>query len=152
MNRFKFLILISIFFFFVDNSYSQDSALRLDIKPEKITVRNGGAVSVMTKIINPGRIVQHLQIWSCSYYDNWIVDNPFVKLEAWPCNKNFFEAVTLKPGEDYANRLSLKITVPAEEILVEKLVFKLGFKRSADEQTSVIWSRPIKMEIKENIH
>ena len=127
----KNLILTLILFLISSVGYTQDSALRVEIKPEQKSVKNGEEVSVMTKIINTSHKDQHLQVWSCSYYDNWIVENPFVKLEKWPCNKNFITEVVLKPGKTYENKLSLRIDVPAEKILVGKVTFRLGFKTAS---------------------
>ena len=111
----------------------------------------------MTKIINTSHKDQHLQVWSCSYYNNWIIDSPWVQLKAWPCKKNFVDEVVLKSGETYENKLSLKIGVPAEEILVEKVTFKLGFKAAVDPfsqkmtEASIVWSDSVTLQTKENL-
>ena len=151
----KIIILTSIFFLFVSSSYSQDIALRVEIKPEQQSVKNGEEFSVMTKIINTSHKDQHLQVWSCSYYDNWIINSPWVQLKAWPCKENAVDEVVLKSGEIYENKLSLKIGVPAEEILVREVTFKLGFKMAPSDssnpliETPVVWSNLVTIQIKE---
>ena len=153
----KVLAFIIVFLFFTSTGHSQDSALRIEIQPKQKSVKNGEEVSVVTKIINTSNKDQHLQVWSCSYYDNWIVNSPFVKLNAWPCRKNFVHEVVLKPGKTYENKLSLKIIVPADKNMLEKIIFKLGFKTFIKPATGdikpkeipVIWSNPVTIMIKE---
>ncbi len=153
----KFLLLTTLILFFMGSlGYGQDSGLRVEIKPEQTTVKNDEEISVMTKIINTSHTDQHLQIWGCSYYDNWSVDSPFIKLQDWPCEKNPINDVVLKPKEKYENKLSLKITVPAEEVLVKQINFRLGFKPwweltkgNIIPNSSVVWSNPITIKIKE---
>ena len=149
------LILTLILFLISSVGYAQESNLRVVIKPEQQSVKNGEEFSVMTKIMNTSHKDQHFQVWSCSYYDNWIVDSTYTKLEEWPCDKNFITEIVLKPGKIYENKLSLKIEVPAEKNLVRKVIFKLGFKTAADShnqkvtETPIIWSNPVTMQIKE---
>ncbi len=150
---------LMIVLLFSCTSYAQESALRVEIKSEQRSVKTGESFEVTTQIVNISQKDQHLQIWACSYSDNWVTDNPYVHLNGEPCNKNFIGNVVLKRGEVYENRLSLNITVSAEEILVEEVTFKLGFKlfdKTAKDEvisdvSAVIWSNPMSMKIKENL-
>ena len=89
--------------------YAEESALRVEIKSGQKSVKTGESFEVTTKIVNISQKDQHLQIWSCSYSDNWATDNPFVHLNGESCDKNFVGNVLLKRGEVYKNRLSLRI-------------------------------------------
>ena len=150
----KILFLAVISFFINASGHASDSKLKIEVKPAKMLVKNGQEISIDTIIENVGKEVQRLEVWSCSYYDNWNVDSPFVKLQGWACRKNGVIEVALKPKEKYEKELRLKINVPAEEIQVEKITFKLGFKASLNETSNpkefpIIWSDPIILQIKE---
>ena len=149
----KFVILICIFFFSVAISYSQDSALRVDIKPELTSVKNGEEFSVMTKVINTSHKDQSLHVWSCSYSENWVVDNDLVLISGQVCHGNGVMEVLLKPGEAYEKKLSLKsILASSEGFGSEKVTFRLGFKTFVDgpnNKLPIVWSNPITVDVKE---
>ena len=151
--------------------YTEESHLRVEITPDRTTVKNGEAISVITKVMNISHTNQQLLVWSCAYYDNWSVDSPFVALQAWSCMYNNPVPIPLKPGETYQRQLWIRIDVPAEELQMEKVTFRLGFKTSPAEllfpkelhlfgnvqqydqkppnEAPVIWSDPITLRIGE---
>ena|SRR5947209_11703351 len=83
--------------------------IAIEIKPKQATVKNSQDFSVGTTIRNTGKEDQQLEIWSCSYPEQWIVDNPIVHIMAVSCKKNTVVHVRLKPGEAYDRALSVRI-------------------------------------------
>ena len=117
--------------FFSCTSYAQESGLRVEIKNELASVQPNTSFEVTTKITNTGLQDQSLQVWPCSYSDNWTTDSPFVYLDQQECDKNGILNVLLKSHEVYERKLSLKITnLPAREIMVNEITFILGFMQA----------------------
>ena len=143
-----------LFLFSVPPAQAQEASLRVEIDPDQASVMDGGELTVTTHITNTGSQDIALRVWTCSYSDNWIDDSPFVDLVPWPCDENGLAKYVLKPGEslqNYENKLRLRIFVPADEIAVEQVTFKLGFKASPDkaDTSPVAWSGPITVQVKE---
>ena len=158
MNYSKIILMLMIILFLPAHmSHSQDTALRIDIKPEHESVKNGAEISVLTRIINISQSEQKFEVWSCSYSESWVTDSPHLSLVAVSCKENAITKIVLKPGRVYENKLSIRVAVPAEEILVEDVTFKLGFKpivwstdsQKKENETSIIWSYPVTIKVKE---
>ena len=151
----KNLLLVLVGLLISSAGYAQGSNLRIEINTPQTSVKNDEEISVATTILNTSPQEQHFQVWSCSYYDNWMVDSPYLTLTQWPCTKNGIKEIVLKPGEAYENKLSLKIDVPAQEVMVEEVTFKLGFKTVVEAsqqkvpEAPIIWSQPVTLKIKE---
>ena len=137
-------------------AHGEATTLKVEISTEHATIKNTEQLSVDTKIRNTGNEAQDIQVWSCSYPDNWTSDNLAVSIEQVPCKKNDLIRVRLNPGETYERDLSVQIAVAAEEIQDETVTFRLGFKSpmrgsgSAPDvvtQDEQIWSNPITVKV-----
>lgn len=94
---------------------------------------------------------------TCSWQDFYTVDNPNVKTESVPCDKNIFESITLPPGK--SNTVLLKL-YPADSTDI-KLSFKIGMNlvfyskpmlskeiRNQMHKGNIIWTKPITVKLK----
>lgn len=129
-------------------------ARNLSTKPDLIVeitvsdsaVRKNQAFPVHTIIRNAGQREQSLQVWSCSYAEQWLTDNPAIQIIGDSCNKNDVIRVTLKPGEGYKRDLSIRVVFPAEPRARKSVSFCLGFEPAVSEKAgtaSPIWSKAI---------
>ncbi len=155
MHLRAFLILLSALTA-VPAGFCQNDGLRVELTADRHEVPNLEKFSVSAKIINAGLQDQPIQIWLCSYYESWVVDNPFVTMDPWACSKNPLQKIVLKPGEVYENTsfpLILSVGVPVEEILQDSVTFRLGFKRdilnAQDIEQPLVWSEPLTIQITE---
>lgn len=131
-------------------AHGEASSIIVDIKMVDSTVKRNDDLPVSTTIRNVGTKEQSLQIWSCSYPEQWIVDNPIVHITAVSCNKNDVVHVRLKPGEAYERALSIRIERSAEHQDQKSVTFRLGFKPDISEKTgllSPIWSNAITLRV-----
>ena len=145
---FKIFIMV---LFFSSACSAEEPRLRIEVKADQTSVVNGESVKVTAKITNNGQQDQNLQVWSCSYSDNWKTDNPYVYLDIEPCNKNGIINVVLKSHQVYEKELSLNITVPAQELTLDEVTFILGFRQAVLEggkTEPLAWSNPITLKIK----
>src|SRR5271167_4962264 len=77
-------------------AYSQDLPIRVEIKVAQLAVKNDDEFPVSTTIRNMSAEEQSLQIWSCSYPEQWTSDNPVVHITPASCDKNDVIFVRLK--------------------------------------------------------
>lgn len=144
------VLLLFILFFTGVTAHSEASSIIVDIKMANSTVKGNEDLPVSTSVRNVGAKDQSLQIWSCSYPEQWIVDNPIVHIPAVSCQKNDVVHVRLKPGEAYKRALSIHIERSAEHQVQKSVTFRLGFKPDISEKTglpSPIWSNAITLSV-----
>jgi hypothetical protein len=131
-------------------SPSLASPLKVDIKPAQTTVKNTERLVIHTKINNTSNDVQALQVWSCSYNENWKSDHAAVFVNIAPCRANAPFNLQLKPGEAYERDLSVYVLLATDELQQESLTFRLGFKPWIDppvKSLPFIWSNPITVKV-----
>jgi len=138
---------------FVGKVSGENTGLQIEIRPQRNEVKNTEVVLVDTKISNRGKEDVPIHVWICSYDQNWSSDNVFAVIEGISCGKNFIKTVNLKPGESYESPLSVMVSVLAEELLMEEVTFRLGFRSVTYEAPQgtgeAVWSNPITIKVKE---
>ncbi len=120
----------------------------VEIRMAQSKIKNSEEVTVDTTIRNVSSDEQSLQVWSCSYPEQWITDNPLVHIAPVSCNKNYVVRVRLKPGKVYERTLSIYIGATREK----STTFRLGFRPVTSQKTGatpLIWSNPLKVNITE---
>jgi len=119
-------------------------ALKVTIGIDDKSVEPAGSFSVSTQIQNIGERAITLAIWSCSYSQNWISDNPAVTIESMPCKKNVLEGIALASGRTYTNSLEVRSTTEQP--------FRLGFMNGQLDvkmpASKPVWSNPLTVSIK----
>ena len=132
--------------------------LQVTIQSGKESVKAGDIFPVTTVIQNVGQDVQTLHLWICSYEDHWISDNPNAHVLETLCEKNFIQAVKLKPGQSHKRDLNLRADMapknpPRETPSAKSLRFRLGFtdgdKAESNKVSKPIWSNSIALKIAE---
>lgn len=130
---------------------SQDPSIRAEVSVVRSSVNNGEAFSASTTIRNVGSGSRSLQVWSCSYPDQWTSDNPVVHVRAVPCKKNVIVRIELKPGETYARDLSLLAKIGGTGSSPEVVRFRLGFSSDVSDEKKPprlrIWSNVITIDV-----
>jgi hypothetical protein len=145
-------LLIVMLFFTGSAAYGQDLPTRVEISVVRSTVKNNEEFPVSTTIRNVGRDEQSLQIWSCSYPEQWTADNPDVHIIGAACRKNDVILVGLKPGDAYERTLSIHIGIAAENRTQKSVTFRLGFESATSKKTDIaspIWSNAITVNVTE---
>lgn len=144
------LLVLMLFLFIGMAAYGEDCPMRVGIRVTQSTVNNNGEFLVSTTIRNVSRDEQSLEVWSCSYPQQWTANNPAVHITSVACKKNDVIRVRLKPGEAYERTLSIHIGVAAEHRAQNSVAFRLGFEPVTSEGTgSHIWSNVITVNVTE---
>jgi hypothetical protein len=144
------VLLILILFSTGVTAHGEASSIIVDIKVASFTVKADEYLPVSATIRNVGTKEQSLQMWSCSYPEQWAVDNPIIHLMAVSCNKNVVVHVRLKPDEAYEMAVSIYIERSAEHQVQKSVTFRLGLKPNIFEKTglpSPIWSNAITLRV-----
>ena len=97
---------------------------------------------------------------TCSWQNFYCIDNPDVKIEDVPCDKNIFTLITLPPGK--SNTVLLKL-YPADNSH-KQLSFKIGMNlvfyrkllssneiRNEMDKRNIIWTKPITVKLKQKL-
>jgi hypothetical protein len=130
-------------------SRGDDLPMRVEIKLAQLAVRNNEEFSVSTVVRNISGGAQSLQVWSCSYSEQWTPDNSAIRLTPAACKKNDIVQVRLGPGEVYQRTLSARIRL-AEPRIPGPVTFRLEFRPGGSEKTGVsLWSNAITAEVEE---
>jgi len=127
-------------------------SLNVTVETTQNNVKNSGFLPVIINIRNVGDAVQTLHLYSCSRQNNWKTDNPFVLVVGGPCKKDVLRDVNLKSGEIYKTNETLKITVPAIDVSISSLSFRLGFtdgRWGNYNQLPSTWSNQITINVME---
>jgi hypothetical protein len=127
-------------------------SLNVTVETTQNNVKNGGFLPVIINIRNVGDAVQTLHLYSCSHQNNWITDNPFVSLVDGPCKKDVLRVVNLKEGEIYKQTETVRVTVPAKDVSISSLNFRLGFRDGSwgnYNQLPSSWSNQITINVME---
>jgi len=132
--------------------WCQCQSLRADIKAAQTLVKSGETFRVGTAIRNAGTTEQTIIVFTCTWSDQWIVDNPAVDVNSNNCLSNVQEKIKLKPGEAYENSLMVHIGPATDQSVRREMTFRLGFDttgyfgtRKPDQK--VIWSNPVTVTV-----
>ena len=118
--------------------------------------------AVVASVVNRSSQIQTIAPMDCSWWDNWIFDNPRIAINIGlrGCLKNVAYERVLKPGEKYTHKISLRIPYNWSEL---NSSFRVGFKWNEnefskeahydkngkfifpEEKIRVIWSDPISL-------
>jgi hypothetical protein len=137
-------------------THGRDIPLRIEIKTLPTVAHNKRVFVVDTTIRNTSNVEQVLQTWQCSYGDwNWTTDNPAVHVqepEMPPCKKNALVYMKLKPGETYERALSIRVAIPAREVMSQPVTFRIGFEprlgyNLSTQSPPYIWGDPITIRV-----
>lgn len=127
-----------------------DLPMRVEISVAQSTVKNNEEFSLSTTIRNVSKNEQSLQIWSCSYPDQWSADNPAVHITGASCDKNDIIRIRVKPGEAHERTLSIRVSIDAEHSAQKTVTFRLAFEPVTSEKTGIasrIWSNVITLNV-----
>jgi hypothetical protein len=134
----------------------QDSPLEVAIKTSQAVVRSNRDFIVDATIRNISKEDQVLKTDGCHYGDwNWQTDNPAVRVQEQReirCKENLLLYLRLKPGEVFKKVLSLRIAVPAGEVMEQSVIFRLGLELRLGYNLSTrsppyTWSDPITIRL-----
>lgn len=129
----------------------QRATIRVIVDSARHTVKNGENFLVSISIKNLTNDQQSLQIWSCSFPEEWISDNSVVHIPNVPCKKNSAIWITLKPRESYDQQFAIYIALPADYRAPEPVNFRLGFEPISFQETAAIsppiWSNSVKVDV-----
>ena len=123
-----------------------DVPLKIQAIPDQRSVKAGMMFLVPVKVINEGNAAAEFWSNSCSYEKHWVTDHSGVFIQAWSCNEDDMEQVTLKTGDAYEKNIILYIPKPEK---TGPVIFRLGFKRMGEDGESAepLWSDPITMQV-----
>lgn len=124
--------------------------MRVEISVAQSTIKNNEEFSLSTTIRNVDKDEQSLQVWSCSYPQQWTTDNPAVHITDASCKKNDIIRIRLKPGEAHERTLSIHISIDADHSAQKTVAFRLAFEPVTSEKTAIaarIWSNAITLNV-----
>jgi hypothetical protein len=133
-------------------AYGEDLPVTVEIRVAQSTVKKNQEFLVSTTVRNVGKDEESLQIWSCSYPEQWTTDNLAVHIIGAACRKNDVIQVKLKPGESYERALSIYIDVAVEHRASKPVTFRLGLERATSKKTGIaspLWSNAVTVNVTE---
>ena len=126
---------------------AEDSLLKIQALPDQNSVKGGMMFLVHAQVKNASSDTS-VDFWSntCSYEKHWVTDNAGVFIQAWTCNENTLEQITLEPGDVYEKNIILYIPKTDK---TEPVTFRLGFKRMSEDGdvAEPLWSDPVTMNV-----
>lgn len=122
----KILLIILLLQIFIFPVSAQKRDFYIEIVPQKDVLTKGEIFTVTTSIMNVTQKEQRLCFWTCSYDENWSLEDPFKKFQFYgaDCEKNIVSCITLKPLETFEKELYLQVSDSAK---TGKATFKLAF-------------------------
>jgi len=122
----KILLIIFFLLVFIFPVAAQKRGFYIEIIPKKDVLRKGEIFTVTTSIMNVTQKEQRLCFWTCSYDENWLLEDPLKKIQFYGvnCEKNIVSCVSLKPFDRFEKELYLQVSDSAKK---GKATFKLGF-------------------------
>ncbi|MCK9614081.1 MAG: hypothetical protein M0R48_01100 [Candidatus Omnitrophica bacterium] len=115
MKRYLFIILfLSIGFF---TTFAQERDFYIEITPSKNVLAKEEIFTVVASIMNVTMKEQRLCSWSCSYSENWQLEDSSGKVHmyATDCDKNIVSCITLRPLERLEKELYLQVDSAAKK-------------------------------------
>jgi hypothetical protein len=130
--------------------------LVVEVIPKKTSISASEALIVVARIVNISDKEGVVYMMSCSYGDNWVVDNPLVSVDdgVTLCDKNTPVNEPLQPGGKIERYLYIHVSGQANP---GEITFRLGFKLYNNfkeccrgEKFKVIWSSPVTITLTKN--
>jgi len=124
MKRYLFVILfLSIGFF---TAFAQERDFYIEVIPKKNALAKEEIFTVVASIMNVTMKEQRLCSWSCSYNENWQLEDPSGKVHLYSpnCEMNIVSCITLRPLERLEKELYLQVDSTAKKGNVS---FRLNF-------------------------
>jgi len=117
------ILLLQVFSFPV---LAQKRDFYIEIVPSRDVLEKGEIFTVTTSIMNVTQKEQRLCFWTCSYDENWSLEDSSKKIQFYGvnCEKNIVSCMTLKPLEKFEKELYLQVSDSAKK---GKTTFKLAF-------------------------
>jgi hypothetical protein len=131
-------------------AYGQTGIIQVHIELMQSAVKNNERFTVPASLSNTSNDAASLQVWSCSFPEQWVSDNPTVHIPAVPCEKNDAIWIKLSPGESFTEQLAIYIALPADHRAREPVDFRLGFEPIDFQRTatpSIIWSNAVTINV-----
>lgn len=152
----KNLFIILLLQIFLLPALAQERNFYIEIIPKENVLAKGEIFTVITSIMNVTGKEQRLCFWTCSYEENWQLEDSWAALHFYgtACDKNVVSCRTLKPFEKFDKELYLQVSDGAKK---GKTAFKLGFIpcvsreecfETAKEAQEVFWSQQVIVRIK----
>jgi hypothetical protein len=107
--------------------WCQNQSFRVDIRSAQGLVKSGETFRVDTAVRNVGTTEQEFPVFTCSWFGQWMVDNPAVFVNSHNCMQNIRFEKRLKPGQALENSLEVHILPDADLRRRREITFRLGF-------------------------
>ena len=128
---------------------SRNSPLKVEIKLAQDAVKNKETFPVATTLINSGSKEWELGV-GCGFLDQWVSDNPSIRVIGEACAKTIAIGARLKPGEAYKRAVPVRVELASGEGQPESVTFRLGFKDmtyGTAPMSSPIWSNAVTVSV-----
>jgi len=130
--------------------WCQNQSLRVDIKSAQGLVESGETFRVDTTVRNVGTTEQVFPVFTCSWFGQWMVDNPAVFVNGHNCMQNIRFEKRLRPGQAFENSLEAHILPDYDLRRRREITFRLGFDTTGYDGTRkpgaeypAIWSNAV---------
>jgi len=145
----KILFVILFLMLFVLPGLTQERDFYIEIIPKKTVLAKEEIFTVVTSIMNVTQKEQRLCSWSCSYDENWRLEDSSKKFHIYgvDCEKNVVSCIALRPLERFERELYLQVDPTAKK---GEASFRLGFVpcisreecfETAKENQEIFWKR-----------
>lgn len=134
-------------------SHAENSPIIAEISAAQAGVKTNEIFLVSATLRNRSADTQFLSVWSCSYPQQWISDNPAVHVAPASCKKDAIVRVRLPPGEAYKQSLSIYFAGAAKYFAGHSITFRLGFKpvtAAGGKMSAAIWSNALTLDVIED--
>jgi hypothetical protein len=132
-------------------AYGQESRFKAEIKLTQTEVSNHEIFSVSTSIRNTSIKDQVLDVWNCSYPEQWVSDNLNVHVEEAACLQNWHYKVKLAPGEAYERAVPIYLASCTRKTVPGAVTFRLGFQEATRTKrypdNSANWSNQVTLNV-----
>ncbi len=152
----KILFIILFLALFVLPGLTQERDFYIEIIPKKNVLAKDEIFTVITNIMNVTQKEQRLCSWSCSYDENWQLEDSSKRFRVYGVDweKNTVSCITLRPVERFEKELYLQVEPMAKK---GNASFRLGFIpcisredcfETTKENQQVFWSQEATIRIK----
>src|SRR3989338_1427605 len=97
INLQKIIFLVILVGLFVGKVFGEMAGLQVEIRPQQVSVKNSETALVDTKVKNLSESVVSINVWFCSYNQNWVSDSVYAAIEGITCHGNAITKVILEP-------------------------------------------------------
>jgi hypothetical protein len=136
------------------SAHAQSQSFKALITLTQSTVSNNRIFTVMTSVQNTGITEHLLDVWSCSYSDQWIPDSPLIHVDPENCLMNTHGKVRLGPGKSYRRTIRIHTSLTSGPDHPASVTFRLGFVQATLVKgvapvpgSSPLWSNPVTITV-----